>query len=130
MCYTSGTTGNPKGVVYSHRSTFLHSIGVATGARGAATPWHDRVLPIVPMFHANAWGMPYAAWMAGADLLMPGRFLQAEPLARFIDDERPTTHGAVPTIWADLLRYAERPRRRPLVAASGSCAAAPRCRGR
>ncbi len=75
--------------------------------RGIPYTWNDRLLPIVPMFHANAWGAPYAAWMAGADLLMPGRYLQAEPLAKFIASERPTTTCAVPTIWADLLRYSE-----------------------
>jgi fatty-acyl-CoA synthase len=106
MCYTSGTTGNPKGVVYSHRSTFLHTIGVLQASAVAYTD-RDRVLPVVPMFHANAWGTPYAAWMAGADLIMPNRYLQAEPLARLIEQEKPTCAGAVPTIWTELLRYAE-----------------------
>jgi fatty-acyl-CoA synthase len=105
MCYTSGTTGHPKGVVYSHRSTFLHSLGVLQGAAIGFTD-RDRVLPVVPMFHANAWGIPYAAWMAGADLVLPNRFLQAEPLARLIEQEQPTCAGAVPTIWTDLLNYA------------------------
>jgi fatty-acyl-CoA synthase len=105
MCYTSGTTGNPKGVVYSHRSAYLHSMSACTGNAFALTA-ADRVLPVVPMFHANAWGLPYAALLAGASLVMPDRFLQAEPLVRLIEDERPTVSGAVPTIWNDLLRYA------------------------
>jgi fatty-acyl-CoA synthase len=102
MCYTSGTTGNPKGVVYSHRSNYLHSMQVVIGMEFKQG---DRLLAVVPMFHANAWGMPYAAMMAGASLVMPDRFLQAEPLARMIETERVTGGGAVPTIWNDLLRY-------------------------
>jgi fatty-acyl-CoA synthase len=104
MCYTSGTTGDPKGVVYSHRSTYLHSITACTPAV-VGLDVSDRVLAIVPQFHANAWGMPYAAFLSGASLLMPGRFLQAEPLARFIAAERPTVSAAVPTVWADIFRY-------------------------
>ncbi|MBO2464711.1 long-chain fatty acid--CoA ligase [Actinomadura violacea] len=104
MCYTSGTTGNPKGVVYSHRSAYLHSLSVCTGnALGMSDA--DVVLPVVPMFHANAWGLPYAAMLAGAALVMPDRFLQAEPLVKLIEAERPTVAGAVPTIWSDVLRY-------------------------
>jgi fatty-acyl-CoA synthase len=106
MCYTSGTTGDPKGVVYSHRSTYLHSFaGMAANTVGASQ--HDRVLVVVPMFHANAWGMPYTAFLAGTDLVMPERFLQAEPLARMFAEQRPTLSLGVPTIWNDLLRYSD-----------------------
>ena len=104
MCYTSGTTGHPKGVVYSHRSMHLHSMAVNTGSVFAMSE-RDRVLPVVPMFHANAWGLPYAAVMAGASLIMPDRFLQPEPLVRLIEAERPTVAGAVPTIWNALLQH-------------------------
>ncbi len=104
MCYTSGTTGQPKGVVYSHRSMHLHSMAVCTGSVFALAE-RDRVLPVVPMFHANAWGLPYAAVMAGASLVMPDRFLQPEPLVRLIEAERPTVAGAVPTIWNALLQH-------------------------
>ena len=106
MCYTSGTTGDPKGVVYSHRSTYLHSLS-GTSANTVAASEHDRVLVIVPMFHANAWGMPYTAFIAGTDLIMPERFLQAEPLARIFRELRPTLSLGVPTIWNDLLRYSQ-----------------------
>ena len=106
MCYTCGTTGNPKGVAYSHRSSYLHSL-VATTPTALGLSERDRVLTIVPMFHANAWGIPYAAFICGASLVMPGRFLQAEPLTTMIEAERATFSGAVPTIWADILRYGE-----------------------
>ena len=104
MCYTSGTTGNPKGVVYSHRSNYLHTMQVCMPT-SLDIRQGDRLLAVVPMFHANAWGLPYAALMAGASLVLPDRFLQAEPLARMIETEKVTGGGAVPTIWNDLLRY-------------------------
>jgi fatty-acyl-CoA synthase len=106
MCYTSGTTGNPKGVVYSHRSMWLHSLA-ATSSSTLGLSGGDRILVVVPQFHANAWGAPYAGWFAGADLIMPRQFLQAAPLARILADQRPTVAMGVPTIWNDLLRYAE-----------------------
>jgi fatty-acyl-CoA synthase len=106
LCYTSGTTGNPKGVLYSHRSISMHSSAtLMTDANGLSRA--DRVLAVVPMFHANAWGLPYGAALAGADLILPDRFLGAEPLAKLIEAERPTQMGCVPTIFADLLRYAD-----------------------
>jgi fatty-acyl-CoA synthase len=106
LCYTSGTTGNPKGVLYSHRSISLHSTATlmkdSTGLSSS-----DRVLAVVPMFHANAWGLPHGSALAGADLILPDRFLGAEPLAKLIAAERPTLMGCVPTIFLDLLRYAD-----------------------
>ncbi len=106
LCYTSGTTGNPKGVLYSHRSLCLHATASLL-ADNLGLSRRERVLVVVPMFHANAWGLPHAAALCGADLVMPDRFLQAEPLARAIESERPTVVGCVPTIFADLLRYAD-----------------------
>ena len=109
MCYTSGTTGNPKGVTYSHRSVFLHSLGSmghdAFGIRNA-----DRVLMMPPMFHANAWGLPYSCWFAGADMVMPSRFLQPDAMMSMIGATRPTLTMTVPTILNDLLqRHAQQP---------------------
>ena len=106
MCYTSGTTGNPKGVVYSHRSIYLHSMAV-NSANCVGLSEHDRVLVVTAMFHANSWGLPHAAWLAGGDHIFPGRFLQGEVLCRLIASERPTVSSGVPTIWSDVLRYAE-----------------------
>ncbi|MEB3021247.1 long-chain fatty acid--CoA ligase [[Mycobacterium] crassicus] len=107
MCYTSGTTGNPKGVVYSHRSSYLHTMAGCT-ANGIGVGSADCVLPIVPMFHANAWGLPYSALMAGADLAMPDRHLGAQSLVALIEKLRPTVAGAVPTIWNDVMHYLDR----------------------
>ncbi len=106
LCYTSGTTGNPKGVLYSHRSISLHSTATLV-KDGLGLSRSDRVLAVVPMFHANAWGLPHGAALAGADLLLPDRHLSAEPLAGLIASERPTLMGCVPTIFADVLRYAD-----------------------
>jgi len=104
MCYTSGTTGDPKGVVYSHRSTFLHALAVTSASIKGITE-ADRALVIVPMFHVNAWGMPFAAFLSGATLHMPGPFLQPEHLTAFIASERTTLTSAVPTIWNWILEY-------------------------
>jgi fatty-acyl-CoA synthase len=102
MCYTSGTTGNPKGVVYSHRSTFVYTMGLmAANALGICE--RDVVLPVVPMFHANAWGLAIAGVAAGSTLVMPGADLSAGALADLIVDERVTISAGVPTIWSGVL---------------------------
>lgn len=104
MCYTSGTTGNPKGVVYSHRSIWLHSMQVCM-SDGMGLAQSDRGLAVVPMFHAMSWGLPYAALMVGASLVMPDRFLQPEPLVRMLSTLHPTMAAAVPTIWQGVLQH-------------------------
>ncbi|WP_151478987.1 long-chain fatty acid--CoA ligase [Streptomyces albicerus] len=102
MCYTSGTTGDPKGVIYSHRSIYLHSMQVNMAQSMGLTD-QDTSLVVVPQFHVNAWGLPHAMFMTGVNVLMPDRFLQPAPLAEMIESERPTHAAAVPTIWQGLL---------------------------
>ena len=102
MCYTSGTTGSPKGVVYSHRSIWLHTMAEQAASSVGMTET-DRILIIVPMFHAMAWGTPYGAWMAGTDMIMPQMFLMGQQLADVINEHHPTLACGVPTIWNGLL---------------------------
>ncbi|ASK35639.1 long-chain fatty acid--CoA ligase [Alcanivorax sp. N3-2A] len=104
LCYTSGTTGNPKGVLYSHRSTVLHSL-IAMAPDSFSVSARSVLLLVVPMFHANAWGMPYAAAMAGAKLVLPGDNMEGDNLYGLMRDERVTFSQAVPTIWLMLFQY-------------------------
>lgn len=103
MCYTSGTTGNPKGVVYSHRSSYLHAM-VATQADSVALSERDVCFPLVPMFHVNAWGLPHAAAMVGAKIAFPGRFMDPANTAKVIQDQKVTMAAGVPTLWIGLVQ--------------------------
>ena len=105
MCYTSGTTGNPKGVVYSHRSQFIHTMGVLQKDNLAVSE-NDVVLAIVPMFHANSWGLPYAIGMSGAKALFPDRWMgDAKAVCELADAESATILAGVPTIWINTVAY-------------------------
>lgn len=103
ICYTSGTTGLPKGVAYSHRSTYLHMLSLIAGDAVGITG-RDRILPLVPMFHVNAWGLIYAALATGASLVLPDRFTRPEHIVAILESSSPTLAAGVPTIWSDLLR--------------------------
>ena len=107
LCYTSGTTGHPKGVLYSHRSMYLHTMGV-NQANAFGLTERDNVLAVVPQFHAMCWGLPYGAALAGANLVMPGPFLDAASLAELLHDRRITVAAGVPTIWNSLYHELKR----------------------
>jgi fatty-acyl-CoA synthase len=106
LCYTSGTTGNPKGVLYSHRSTLLHSYGAALPDALNASA-RDVILPVVPMFHVNAWGLPYTACLVGVKLVFPGAALDGKSLYELFEAEKVTMSAGVPTVWQGLLAYTE-----------------------
>jgi fatty-acyl-CoA synthase len=106
MCYTSGTTGDPKGVVYSHRSTYLHALATLPNTVTGATE-ADRALVVVPMFHVNAWGIPFASMLSGASMLMPGPHMNPAALCDIAEAEKATIISAVPTLWAGILQVGQ-----------------------
>jgi fatty-acyl-CoA synthase len=106
MCYTSGTTGNPKGVLYSHRSTLLHAVSGAL-PDGLNVSARDAILPVVPMFHVNAWGLPYSATMSGAKLVFPGPAMDGKSIYELIEAEKVNFAAGVPTVWQMLLAYVQ-----------------------
>lgn len=106
LCYTSGTTGNPKGVLYSHRSTLLHTFAIAL-PDALNCSGRDVILPVVPMFHVNAWGLPYAACMMGSKMVFPGPGLDGKSLYELFESEAVTMSAGVPTVWQGLLAYVE-----------------------
>jgi fatty-acyl-CoA synthase len=108
LCYTSGTTGDPKGVLYSHRAITLHAVAMA-GTEVYRLTGEDRALSLVPLFHAMGWGLPFVTAVVGADLILPGRFLQPAPLGRIITQHRATWSAGVPTLWMDLLGHVDSP---------------------
>jgi fatty-acyl-CoA synthase len=107
LCYTSGTTGNPKGVLYGHRSTVLHAFS-SMAADGLGVSSRGAILPVVPMFHVNAWGIPYSATMAGAKLVLPAGQLDGASLYQLLNDEKVTLSLGVPTVWLGLLQYCDK----------------------
>lgn len=132
ICYTSGTTGHPKGVLYSHRSTLLHSYGLLAVADEVGLTPRDSILPVVPLFHVNAWGLPYAMPLTGTRIVMPGPKLDGESLFRLMDEEAVTSAWGVPTVWLGLLGEMRRQGRKPdgfdVVIIGGSAAPEPMIR--
>ncbi len=113
LCYTSGTTGNPKGILYSHRSTVLHAFGLCSVGSACEFSVFTTVLPVVPMFHVHAWGAPYAAPMAGSQLVFPGRYLDGDNLFSLFDSESVTHSLGVPTIWRGFIEAMRKAGRKP-----------------